>query len=319
MVAVVAGAAAPKLSTGGRFVLLLVGASLVPWVAAPAVDHLGLERTGLWLLTIAVLGAAHVGTTAAFYLDPEARPILAADRSRYFMWPVVALVVALAVALLAPVGWRTLPVGVFGVWQLHHFTRQNLGCLAFLCRARRVPGPTAHERKALDLSTVAAGLAAPYMLAEYDGTVAVWMHRAGLAVLAAVGVLAVQSIRTNLDPVRCAAVIFACGFYLPLFLFGRGTVAVGGYGLAHGAQYLLMVGHLPAGRRSPRPMLLCVLGSLAVIGFGVELASRHGTVQPVLFALAIGAVAAHIIVDAGVWKMRTPLQREYMSRRFSFL
>lgn len=311
-------AVAERTRVDGRFIALLAGASLVPWLAAPLVDSAGVDGSTVWVLVLAVFGVAHVGTTAAFYLDPEARPILAADRSRYFVWPAIAVTVALVVGLAAPVGWRTLPVAVFGMWQLHHFTRQNLGCLAFLCRARMMPGPTADERRMLDLTTVAAALAAPFMLVNYDGPVAVAMHLAGLLVLVPVGMLAVRSMRANRDPVRWVALTFAASFYLPLFLFGRGTVAVGGYGLAHGAQYLLMMSHLPAGRRSPRPMLLAVAGSLAVVGAGVAVAGRHEVV-PVLFAVYFGLIASHIIVDAGVWKMRTPLQRDYMRRRFSFL
>jgi len=308
MVATTTGAAVERRSSRA-FALALAAVSLVPFVAGPAMASAGLKPAA-WSIAVVILGAPHVGATLAFYVDDEIRR----DRARFYVWPVLAVAVGMAVAL-APDVWRAYAIAAFLGWQLHHFTRQNLGCFAFLCRARRAPGPTPIERRVLDLTTVAAVCAIPAALIDEPLVAERVLLRVGAIVLVIAAGLAWRC-RSD-DAVRSAALVFAIAFYLPLFLFEPGPALLG-YGLAHGAQYLLMVGHLPAGRANPRRMALAVVGGVGTVGLALHWAMGH-TYEPIVFGLFYGLTAAHFLVDAGVWKMRTPEQREYMRRRFSFL
>lgn len=301
---------------GQRFIWGLVAASLVPFVAGPLVGALGSEPA-VWALATVALGAPHVGTSAAFYFDGELRWLRDADRARFYLWPLVAVLVGLAVALTATPTMRVYAVAGFLGWQLHHFTRQNLGCFAFLCRARGMAGPTEEERRLLDLTTVAGVCAIPSALIEQSIPGEDALMLAGGLVMVVTATRAWHAARLSGDPLRAAALAFVVAFYLPLYVFDGGAALLG-YALAHGAQYLLMVGHLPGHRVDGRRMTLAVVGGFAMVGLPLYWAMGH-TGQPIVFGLFYGVTATHFIIDAGIWKMRDPEQRAYMRRRFAFL
>jgi hypothetical protein len=47
--------------------------------------------------------------------------------------------------------------------------------------------------------------------------------------------------------------------------------------------------------------------------------SIWGAAEPFAAGIALGIVMAHFIIDAGVWKLRKPFQREAIKESFSFL
>ena len=71
-------------------------------------------------------------------------------------------------------------------------------------------------------------------------------------------------------------------------------------------------------------MALTTVGAAGVTG-GLLLTSMaasmgHGNgVSRLLFGLAIGVVMSHFVIDAGVWKLRYPFQRNYVRRAFPFV
>lgn len=299
--------------TAQRFAVALAAVSLAPFVAGPILGGFGYEPA-VWSVAVVVFGAPHVGTTLAFYFDRELAGLREVQRDRFYRWPLLAVLVGVAAGFTAPTWVVPYLVAGFLAWQLHHFTRQNLGCFAFLCRARHMPGPSPLERRVLDLTTVAGVLAIPSSLVPLPGGGVFAV--AGLFVLGGAGVLACRAAR-GADPARVVALGFGVVFYLPLFLFDGGPALLG-YALAHGAQYLLMVGHLPAGRADTRRMVLSLIAGFVLIGLPLYAAMSH-VGEPVIFGLFYGVTASHFLIDAGVWKMRTSEQRAYMQRRFSFL
>lgn len=291
---------------GPRFVAAVAAATILPWMAVLILHGLEVRPTaGAFAVLVFLLGPVHVGTSAAFYLDPQLRSLVASNRSRYYVAAggvvLAGLVLSLGPDWIGP--WVVVP-GV-GMWQLHHFTRQNLGMLAFTYRASGLGGPTPRERHLLDLTTVAGMLGLLPLLAPFE----VDTRPVGLVVLA---VAAVGLLRGTAG-VRLWALTAAVLFYSPLFLINDLVVAAYAYGLAHGAQYLLMMAHLPVGRDSDgrRRMLLALAGAFLVVSVPYYLGDRA--------VMLAGVTAAHFIVDAGIWKMRTPEQRAYMRRRFAFL
>ncbi len=113
-------------------------------------------------------------------------------------------------------------------------------------------------------------------------------------------------------------------FPLPIFVFTSPYAAVAGMTMAHGFQYLLLVGLVATGsaprERWRRVSALC---TLAVVG-GVILnllSHLHGDGLPfrLLFGVYLGLLAAHFVVDAGIWRLREPFVRAFLSQRIGYL
>jgi len=91
--------------------------------------------------------------------------------------------------------------------------------------------------------------------------------------------------------------------------------------IAHGLQYLLLVGMVAAGkgRRPDRALRLAAFSTVALIGgLALSVASHlHGAAPAVrcLFGAYLGAVMAHFVIDAGVWRLRDPFPRAFLASR----
>ena len=114
-------------------------------------------------------------------------------------------------------------------------------------------------------------------------------------------------------------------FSLPIFIFRSPYAAVGGMTIAHGFQYLLLIGVVAAGNpRAPgRLIKLAVLCNVALVG-GVLLngaSHLHGSAPALrlLFGAYLGAVMAHFVIDAGLWRLRDPFPRAFISSRVPYL
>ncbi len=113
-------------------------------------------------------------------------------------------------------------------------------------------------------------------------------------------------------------------FPLPIFVFGSPYAAVAGMTMAHGLQYLLLMG-LVAARGQPRERVggVAALCTLAVLGGAVLnlISHLHGDGLPLrlLFGVYLGVLAAHFVVDAGIWRLREPFVRAFLSQRVGYL
>jgi hypothetical protein len=217
-------------------------------------------------------------------------------------------------------------------WQLHHFQKQNIGQVA-LARASLGLAPVSRGERTAICATGAAGIATlcahPALLqldvqpplAGYVALLATALLVLGLAG----GALALtKRHRSDRPPGFCFMYVLALLFPLPVFVFRSPYAAVAGMTMAHGFQYLLLMGLVAAGN-APRKRLggVAALCALAVLG-GVVLnltSHLHGHDQPLrlLFGVYLGLLAAHFVVDAGMWRLRDPVVRAFLSERVSFL
>jgi hypothetical protein len=292
---------------GNGFAGVALAVTAVPWLAGLAVssgDSMPADRE-LTVILAVWFGLPHVASTIAFYFDSGLRPMLS-DR-RYWSVPVLLVVGSAFVAGSGPLGLDVLLI-VNSLWALHHFAKQNLGMVAFAQRARRGPGLSALDRKAI----VATGIAAmcgyqAVLLPKLGYSVDTERFaRVGLCILAGCAVAAWRS------PAR-APMLLAVFFFLPLFLgldAGQATIA---YGAAHAAQYFLMM--VMVCRPSSSAMVaLCVS---AVAGGALLVHGSHA--DGWIYGAVVGVNLAHFVIDAGVWKLSTPEKRSYMRERFAFL
>jgi hypothetical protein len=298
--------------------------AMAPPASTPA------DRGLVWLLFLG--SSVHVASTAWLYTRSEVRRHAARRQLRY-VWVPIGLVVVTAVMAAtmseAMMTWFLLP---YFAWQFFHFQKQNLGMAALAASAHGVTRLSRAERRAI----VVAGVAGIIGLVSHPGLLQVgvlyrmgWLFDAGgLLLVGSVGAgLAAFARRPLLDrPTAFTAIyVLSLVFSLPIFIFGSPYAAVGGMTIAHGLQYLLLMGLVAAGTRprSSRGLRIAVLFNIALFG-GVALSTAshlHSSSAPVrlLFGAYLGVVMAHFVIDAGFWRIRDPFPRQFLTRHLPYL
>ncbi|HTS99947.1 MAG TPA: hypothetical protein VMI33_25365 [Streptosporangiaceae bacterium] len=310
------GAAVGALTLGA----LAAAVALAPPASAPPARGLA------WLLFIGSSG--HVASTAWLYTLPEVRGYARQRPGRLVLLPAALILAAAAAAAVLPparLAWCLLP---YYAWQFFHFQKQNLGLAALAASSRRLPALRLAERRALmtaGYAGIAGLLARPGLLQLTVDPGLNWVYPAAAAVFAAaaaagVAALARRPAADGAGQFRLAYLV-SLGFFLPVFVFGSPYAAVGGMTIAHGLQYLLLVGLVAAGRgpATGRMLRLAALGNLALAG-GAALAAashRHGAAPAgrLVFGAYLGVVMAHFVVDASLWRLRDPAPRAFLAAR----
>jgi hypothetical protein len=316
--------------------VLLTAGALVSAVALAPPAGAPPARALTWLLFTG--SSVHVASTGWLFTVPEVRAF-AREHAVRCLWAPAGLVIlgAVTAAVVAPAAFRWLLLPYFG-WQFYHYQKQNLGMAALAASAERVHPLLPAERRPLLL----AGALSIAVLAAKPGLlglrIAPFAHAAlplagaafGLAVTAGIAALARRD-RSQRPAGFCLAYLVSLLFVLPVFCFASPYAAVGGMTVAHGLQYLLLVGLVaggtPAGAdpRAARSRLvrLSVLANIALIG-GAALSGAshlHDGAAPwrLLFGAYLGVVMAHFVIDAGLWRMRDPLARRFVSTHLPYL
>jgi hypothetical protein len=310
-----------------------VTVSILAAAAAIALAPRGAARAPASLAFLLFVGSSvHVASTGWFYTVPAVRAHIRQHKPRYMWWPLALISGAGAIAILLPraaLDWLLLPY--FG-WQFFHYQKQNLGIAALAAASRRVAPLRRAERQALTaagLAGIAALLARPSLLqvpvrpvlAPLFGVAAIAF---ALSVVVGAGCLARRS-PAQRPAGFCAAYLTSLAFSLPVFVFSSPYAAVAGLTIAHGLQYLLLMGLLAAaGQRTAQRLAgLAALCNIALLGGAVlSVASDQaagGAAARGLFGLFLGAVMAHFVVDAGLWRMREEFPRAFLSSRLPYL
>lgn len=283
-----------------------------------------------WLLFLG--SSVHVASTAWLYTLPEVHSYSLQRPIRYVWIPIGLVLTAAATAAALPpaaMTWLLLP---YFAWQFLHFQKQNLGIAALAASSVGVTSLRRTERRAL---VVAGGagivglMAHPALLQLGVQTGAGGLFIVGaLLFVGAVGYGLVSLVRrpSHERPAGfCAIYLLSLLFSLPIFIFRSPYAAVGGMTIAHGFQYLLLVGLVAAGSRRGRTRVLriALFCNVALLG-GVVLGGAshlHGSAPPVrlLFGAYLGAVMAHFVIDAGFWRLRDPFPRQFLARHLPYL
>ncbi|WP_344446955.1 hypothetical protein [Kitasatospora nipponensis] len=312
-------------------VLLTLACYAVTIAFAPAAGHPPAAALG----TLLFLGTSvHVASTAWFWTVGAVRRHMLASPGRYLVAPAVLVAGS---ALLA----AALPAAAFGwvlpgflAWQFFHFQKQNLGLAALAATSYGAGGLSRSERRAV----TGAGLAGIVGLLARPGLLQLGVDPRleplrpfaaagyGLCVLAGLALL-VRRPRGR-RPVPFVLVQLLCLlFFLPAFCFDSPYAAVAGLTAAHGYQYLVIMGLVAAGGRRAgldRLLSLALLLNIALLlGTGLNLASHlHGASAPggrALYGGYLGLVAAHFVVDAGLWRLRDAFPRAFLADRLPYL
>jgi hypothetical protein len=320
-------------------VALTAGAFVIAVAFAPA-GSAAPDRGLAWVLFAG--SSAHVASTAWLYTLRDVRSLAVSHPWRFLRVPVLLVIAgAAAAATLTPAAmtWLLLP---FFAWQFFHFAKQNLGLTALAAKMAGAPPLRAAERRALiasGLAGICALIARPALLQlRVDPRLGALfpLSAAAMAVAVAAG-LSLLARRAPAQRPRGFCVMYLMGlfFSVPVFVFGSPYAAVGGMTIAHGLQYLLLVSLVAVGGpgqggpgqsgqgQGGRALRLAALGNVALLGGAVLAATSHlhsgGPAARLLFGAYLGAVMAHFVVDAGLWRLRDPLARAFLARRLPYL
>jgi len=292
--------------------------ALAPPASTPPVRGLA------WLLFVG--SSVHVASTGWLYTLPEVRGYARQHRGRLVLVPaVLILATAVLAGALSPatMAWFLLP---YYAWQFFHFQKQNLGMAALAASSRREVPLRPAERRALMTAGYAgiAGLIAhPGLLQlRLDPGLGLVYPVAPAVFAAAVAVGAITVARRPGGGVAFRAVyLTSLCFFGPVFVFGSPYAAVGGMTIAHGLQYLLLIGLVAAGngQLSGRATRLAMLCNVALVGGAALSAASHlhgaAFAGRLAFGAYLGAVMAHFVIDASLWRLRDPFPRAFVSSR----
>lgn len=283
-----------------------------------------------WMLFVG--SSVHVASTGWLFTLSDVRAHAARRRLRYRVVPIALILASAVVAAALPpedLDWLLLP---FFAWQFFHFQKQNLGLAALAAASRGLPSLRPGERRAI----VAAGAAGTCGLMAHPALLQLKVYPRlgtlfplaalafGVAVFAGV-VLLLRRTPADRPTGFCVVYLMTLLFSLPVFVFASPYAAVGGMTIAHGLQYLLLVGLVAAGdaRGTKRMLRLGALCNLALLGgAALSVASHlHGaeTAGRLLFGAYLGALMSHFVIDAGLWRLRDPFPRAFMARYVPYL
>lgn len=321
-----------RVSKRLSYYLAVIAVTLLPLLGLPLTAQFNQPFAASFVIGLGVFvgGVCHVASTLSFYFDAEARELMKHMKTRFFWLPGIVIILS-AAALLAG---ALLPIPddavaalfmLHLIWLYYHYQKQNYGLLAFSAAAnrRRLPGGTL---TVLMLAAAAGGLATiPQLLA--DGlqrplpiaALLPSLHTVAIALYAAAGVLLIVQFLRHPDIFRrgwiCVFTLMAFGFFLPTLLVKDLHYAFWSYAIAHGLQYLLMVGIVSAQARIAAIALpLFVLSALGGGWLLDRFAGNHA-----LFICGILLTWVHFILDARLWRMSDAPVRQFLFQRFAFI
>ena len=278
-----------------------------------------------WLLFLG--SSVHVAATGWLYTLPDVRAYATARPLRYIWIPAgLVLTGAVTAAAVSPAALAWLLLAYFA-WQFFHFQKQNLGLAALAASVHRVRPLSQAERRAL-MGTGGAGIAG---LLAHPGLLQLRVHPGAGELFAVAGLVFAAGAGSGIVALArrpaadrpagfCAMYLMALLFSLPIFAFRSPYAAVGGMTMAHGFQYLLLVGLVAAGNRrgTSRWLRLAVFANVALVGGALLSGASHlhgfPPVIRLVFGVYLGVVTAHFVIDAGFWRMRDPFPRAFMAR-----
>jgi hypothetical protein len=284
-----------------------------------------------WLLFTG--SSVHVASTGWLFVLPAVRDYARQHRLRCVWIPVGLIgVAAVAASMIRPAQFQWLLLAYFS-WQFYHYQKQNIGMAALAAASGQTRPPSRLERHALvvaGLATIGALAADPVLLGLRVELNELWLRPAALAVFTiavAAGVLALAARPRAARPAGFTAVyLTSLLFGLPAFVFASPYAAVGGMTVAHGLQYLLLISLIASegqNARSSRLVRLALLANIALIGGALLSAASHlhnsSQAGRLIFGAYLGVVMAHFVIDAGIWRMRDPLARQFVTESVPFL
>lgn len=319
---------------GWLVVAITVGSVVAGAVAAPEAGAAPAVPLA-WLLFVG--SSVHVAATLGLFSFDEVRGHARRHPARYLLAPGALLAASVAAWLILPAHTRALVLLAFFGWQLWHYQKQNLGLASLAAASAHLPSQRPVERRCI----AASGIGGVLALVADPSVLQVVAWRPPASVATTAQILAVLVLGVSIAAAAAATVhrwvtatttaqagsvyLVAVTFPIPLVLTRSPYAAIGGLTLAHGLQYLLLVGHVVAGppslRKAPADVarlvaiMALVLATAGVLGAVSHLHDGNQIAARVLFGAYLAAVMTHFVVDAGLWRLRDDFPRRWLMER----
>lgn len=319
---------------GWTVVVVTIGAILVGALAGPRAGATPAVPVA-WLFFVG--SSVHVAATVGLFSFAGVREHARHHAGRYLVMPGSLLMAAMAASLVLPSQAMSLLLLGFFMWQFWHYQKQNLGLASLAMASARLPALSRVERRCIGASGVGGILALVahpsilQLVAWRPGpSLAAATHLVAELVLAGCAVTATACALRRwraaaATPAAITVTLLAVLFPVPLVLTSSPYAALGGLTLAHGLQYLLLVGHVMAGPpthrgASPSPTVLVAVAALVVAAAGALATASHlhggrDATARLLFGAYVAAVMTHFVVDAGLWRLRDEFPRRWLGVR----
>ena len=313
-----------------RFLAAILLVSFGPWLLLPVLPWPAHEFSppALDLINALVLvNVMHVGMTGLFWIDRRYRVHIASRPRWFYLAPAAVTALSIGAVLALGTPGFIMVTAVNTAWLFYHFTKQNWGLLCLASSATRAPRPRQEERHLYVASAIGgtAGVLAPLLAPFWPG--AAFARPAGAVVVVTVGlvatVLATRRLLARQHPAHVLMTVFAGFYFAPLYLFNPalGSLVIS---TGHSLQYMAIMGRI-AGDRQQGSQRARVYGMLAC---GVAVAWIYGTLNyaalwgPWAMVMNVAYLCVsmwHFIVDADVWRLSQPFQRQALRESIPYL
>jgi hypothetical protein len=326
----------------------LVSLLLATWLPIVFFVFLVPDRSGVTSLAsiktvFLFLGTAHVPATLFFYFDRKFSAIIKEHRVRYIYVPIGLIVVTGLLFAFTNTLTQAFVLLLYWSWQAFHYGRQNVGIYAFASIAETGTAPRKQEKLAIELGTILAILGTfkilgtavtpDYLHGAFD-----LFYKIGLVAFFAVPIFSLFvyfKFFRNTTFLKSCLFFTSVFFFLPVFISTDNNIGFLSYAIAHGLQYIIFMTVIsangdPTGSSSYKG-LAQLAGLLLIVGFAFwrvadlkEMEIVKGTwayarVADFAFGAVLGATMAHFVVDADAWRLSLARQRDYITKRFSFV
>ena len=296
---------------------------------APAQGHAPLRSLTMLLF---IGSGMHVASTAWFFRYREIRERATREVRRFIVVPTTLIATTAVCATQLNVHALNWFLLAFSTWQYFHYQKQSLGIAAFGASALNVRSLSRRERRAI-VATGVAGIIAlvcrPTLLQLWVRIDSPWGFRVAALGFGAVAAAGLRELwrRAPEDRPRAFVMTYATSllFFLPIFLFSSPYAAVSGVVLAHGLQYLILMGWMALGSRTPRQRVreAALFGAVTIVGGLVLTVASHlhgsDVVDRLLYGTYLGVVMSHFVLDAALWRWANPAARSFLSARLPSL
>jgi hypothetical protein len=272
----------------------------------------------------------HVAATGWFFTVPAVRRYARANPLRYIVVPALLVLGTAVVAVVVPPNRYYLGLIPYFVWQNFHYQKQNVGMTALAGVSNQAGSATKLERQCIVVAGV-AGIAGLVIHPELMGLTVQPPIRilfpvaaavfAGAVVIGLLGLLG----RERRPPAFVAMYALSLLFFAPVFIFHSPQAAATSFAVAHGYQYLLIVGLVAGSSRIGRAPIvsLGLLVAIALVGGLVLSWASHlphlGLASRAVFGAYLGIVMSHFVIDAGLWRLRDKFPRQFLTENLPYL
>ncbi len=306
------------------FLLAIYATTLIPLISIPILSSIQNPAAVNSLIAFQfIAGNCHVGLTPYFFTDPQLHPFLKQHKNIYFVLPIAVIITTAVAFFYAPPAIAATLLLLYFVWQTWHYQRQNFGVLSFLAVLTRSGSVSQHERQLLNLGVIAGifglfkkqGLHTNTPIERYVDL----FYNAGALLIVGLLVYLIYTLivqpKIISSPIRLSFLLISTFFYLPTFLFDNAIAAISSYALAHGCQYFVFMSFTAAKRENAKIQLL------TLFSLGLLLGSLTFYLTSIKGALGVllGITMCHFVIDAHIWKMSQPFQRQYLKNAFDFI